>query len=186
MYGRIPELRHRGEVLSGGVPLVLIEAVPGVARVQCTHVAVSADFGQDGRRRNRRASPVAPNDRALGHHEIRDEKAVDEDEIRKGNQLVHRVTHRAQRCLMHVDPIDLGGFSHRQRPREGPIQNLVVEPLAGFGRQQFGVANTANRSARVEHDGRDNDGTGQTATADFIDARDAGEAQSTYRVLDRS
>ena len=60
----------------------------------------------------------------------------------------------------------------------------VVEPLALERGDRLRVADARHVAVRIEHDGGRDDGPGQAAAADFVDAGDVDEPHAPERVLD--
>ena len=72
---------ERGEMRGGRVPLVLPEAVLGIAPVGAQHEGVARDLREDRRGGDRRRAAIAGDDRPLGAGHAGDpEVAVDQDE----------------------------------------------------------------------------------------------------------
>ena len=78
----ISVFRNRRQVITRGVPLVSIESISRIARVQFVHHAIARDLCDYRRRGDGGAPAVAVDDRPLCHHQVRDPERIDQDEIR--------------------------------------------------------------------------------------------------------
>ena len=112
----IAEARDGVQVIPRRIPLVPIEPVARVQRVQLEHHPVPCDFRHNRRRGDGCASSVALLDRALGHRQIRNAERIDDDEVRIRHQPEHRALHGPQRCLTDVDAVDFFAVGGGDRP----------------------------------------------------------------------
>ena len=99
MHVRVPEAGDGLDMRTGRVALVAVEAIAWVDGVQPHHLPVTNHLRHDGGGSDRRATPVAPDHRALRQVEARHAEAVDESEcrLRLQRQLSRGGAHRAMR-----------------------------------------------------------------------------------------
>ena len=87
-----------------------------------------------------------------------------------GDERQDRALHRAQRRLMDVDVIDLGGIGGGDGPGDRVLHDALEQPLALGGRHELRIADAGDVPVGMEHDGRRDDRAGQAAAPDFVDA----------------
>src|SRR5258708_22262473 len=105
---RRPALAESRKVLWRTVAFVRLEAVGGKDRVPFADHAVTLDFGKDGRGGDRHRQSIAVNDGMLRNIEI-EFHGINEQVVRRGTELGHRLVHRNFRRLVNVDLINARG-----------------------------------------------------------------------------
>ncbi len=87
---------------------------------------------------------------------------------------------------MDIDAVDFGRIGLGDGPRDGGRYDPVVEPLALGRLNRFRIAHSGNVPVGMQHDGRRDDRTRQTAAAHFVDAGHMHEPDAAQRVLERA
>ena len=80
----ITMLRDRREVRRGGVPLVPIEAIPGIGPMEVVHQPVAGDLGDDRRRGDGRRTRSPSHHGTLRHPQALDPEGIDQHEVGLG------------------------------------------------------------------------------------------------------
>ena len=86
---------------------MLCQLILGILLVQLQHIAVTADFGQNGRCADAGAGGVALDHRLCGHGQPgRDAVAIHKDKIRHDVQPLHGLTHPAHGGIQDIIAVD--------------------------------------------------------------------------------
>ena len=174
MHGGVPVTAERRQVGARGVPLVAIEAVARVLRVQLLHPPVAGHLRDDGRGGDGRAATIPSHDALLRHRQIRHLESIDDHEVGRGREGPHGPTHRGERGIVNIDPIDVPRLHRDHRPASG-VDDPIVQKLATRRRQELGVPETGDGPPRVEDDGRRHHRARKATAPDLVDTRDPGE-----------
>ena len=131
-------------VQSGAVALVSGELVLGIRLVQhLRYVAVAADLGQNGRRRDGRGLAVPTHDAAVrrsnGGAAAAVPVAVEQCQIRRHGKAVYGQLHGLHPRAEDVRFVDLRCLHPCNRPRDSPFFNKGKQLLPLLLRQLFGV-----------------------------------------------
>ncbi len=81
-------------------------------------------------------------------------------------------------------PVDLGACSRRRPRHTGPFRDFVEERFALARVEPLRVVDTANRHVGRQDHRRGEDGAGERAAPDFVDARDPLQSARPVRPLD--
>jgi hypothetical protein len=184
MQRRVPVAFDGGTMLGGGVALVAIVAVARVALVKGHHLAITRDFGHDGGGGDGGTLAVAVQHAALCDVEIGNAERIHQHDVRQRRDREYRAPHRLQRCLMDVDGVDLFRIGPGDRPGQCLAGDQTVQTFALGGGDRLRIGKPGNVALRIEDHGTGDDGTGETAPANLIAARDAIEPPTPDGVLE--
>ena len=106
-------------MLRRGIPLMDVEAIPGVPLVVFAHNPITEDFSQDGRCGDGTRKPIAVNHGSMGDAEISPQVPIDQQKIRWGMQLVHGPPPSQPRRAEHVQRVDFSLGRDANPPSRG-------------------------------------------------------------------
>ena len=106
-------------MLRRGIPLMNMEAIPGIPLVVFAHNPITEDFGQYGRRGNGTRKQIAVNHGSMGDAEISPQVSIDQQKIRWDMQLVHGPLPSQPRRGEHVQRVDFSFGGDADPPSRG-------------------------------------------------------------------
>ena len=166
-----------GEMQFGAVALVLAEAILGKLRAEVTHHPVARDLGDDTGRGDRKADAIAIDDGGLGQGKGNDGQAVDQNVLWWIGQGFERDPHGPVGGAQDIDSIDLKMVDHANGPDNfGVTDQLIVNLLAQFGRELFGVLQFSMPKLLRQNRDRRHHRPGQRPASGLIDSSDANDA----------
>ena len=174
-----PCLASAVQVLGGGVALVVSEAVVGVEGVVHGHDVVAVDFGDDGRGGDGDGEGVAVGDAVVRDVDFRQGEGVDEGVLGDGREGGEGFGHGEAAGRGDAKGVDALRRDDAEADGEGLGAYLLGELFTLGGEQHLAVANVGEPGearARRQDDGGSDDGAGEGAASDFVDAGDESEA----------
>lgn len=166
---------ERGTVSTGGVALVVGEAVAVMQNVKITHPTVAENLGDHRSSSDARDALVATGQNALRQTEIVAVAAIDQDVVRGDTASSERTPHRETGSGQNPQGIDL----LRVGPSDSPRQRRLLDPwrelLPALGGELLAIAQTGKPSEparRGQDNGACRHGAGQGTPADLIKASD--------------
>ncbi|MNG04421.1 hypothetical protein D3C84_875490 [compost metagenome] len=154
----------------GGIALVPGDAITGVDRIQLGHFPITADLGQDGSRSDGRYLAISLDHRSAGHLELGAAVAIDQRQLRRHAEPLHRTLHRQHGGMQDVQLIDLLHLGTGDAPGKGLLADFVEQRIAARFRELLRIVQAEDRPRRVEDDRSGHHRTTERATADFVDA----------------
>src|SRR6185312_19128 len=112
-----------------------------------------------------------------------DSQCVNQQEIRRGIEALHRAPHGEPRGLININPIDLKGIGRSHRPRDCAVLDASGEQFAVFRVEFLAVAQAANRTVFGKNRSGREHRPKQTTPPRFIDARNEPEALNSSFAL---
>ena len=151
---------------------MLCQLILGILLVQLQHIAVTADFGQNGRCADAGAGGVALHHRLRGHGQPgRDAVAVHKDEVRHDVQPLHGLTHPAHGGIQDIVAVDDVGADEDDLVSQCLFNDLVEKSFPLFLAQLLGVVDAVDRSLGVKDAGGHADRAAQRAASCLVYAR---------------
>ncbi len=115
----------------GAIAFMPGKFVAGMPRIHFHHEAVAGDFGDDARRRDAEAAPIAADECGLRKGKGEHRPPVDQDVIWCERERSHGAAHRLMGGAEDVQPVDLRVLHDGQRPADGLVADeFLEEPLA--------------------------------------------------------
>lgn len=133
--------------------------------------AVSSDFGNDRRRRNRGDARIAAHNRFSQHRQPGQTVPINQHLDRFQSQTLHRPLHGQQARLQNIERINFSNARLPNRAAQRVGHDLIVQPLAARRAKRLGVSQALNRPQVVKNDRSGHHRSSQRATARFINAR---------------
>src|SRR5271168_1195471 len=165
-------LAEGGEMLSGGVALVLRQAVLRIDGVPFFHASVAMGLGEDGGGGDGNAASVAMNERFLLDEDV-ELHGVKKQIVGYDGKLAQRGRHGLAAGLVDVPGVDALGVDFGDGPGDGVLANAWGEFGAAVGREFFGVVQADDAALGIEdYRGGDN-WSEEGAAAGFVEAGDA-------------
>ena len=171
MFGAWPVLGERFEVRLRRVAFMFVETVLRPGLVQCQHLCIALDLGEDRGGADFGDAGIALDDGGCRHVDIRAAVAIDEDMLRRHGQLFHRLFHGQHGGLQDVDAVDLPGIDADHAPGDGAVAYLYGKRFTAFCTELFGIGQACNGLIPVQYDRGGDHVADQRATAGFIDTR---------------
>ena len=142
--------------------------------MQCRHVAVACDLGQDRGGHDGRLDRIAADDGARGAAQCRRHAvAVDQRAVRGRRQRRQRAAHAFHRRPQDVERVDFLALDEHDAPGERALEDDRFEPLALLDAQGFRIAKPTDAPAGIQDHRRDRHRAGQRPAARLVDTGDA-------------
>ncbi len=172
MEGRRAVFAEGGEVLGGGVALVLRQAVLRIDGVPFFHARVAMRFGEDGGGGDGDAAGVTMDqgflfDKNVELHGVEQKIVGDDAELLEGG------CHGLAAGLVNVPGVNALGVDFGDRPGEGMFADARSEFSAAIGSEFFGVVEADDAAFGIQDYCGGYHGAEESAAAGFIDAGDA-------------
>jgi hypothetical protein len=183
-----PGTLERSPVTGDSVPLVSVESVGRVAPRQVGHVAITGDLRDDRGGRDREASAISSNQRALRKVGRTQPEGIDEKQIGGDRQSTHRSNHRELIRSGHPEQIDLRGRHGAGRRGDGTFEDSVGQLFPPTRRKELRVGHAiewrrdAVSGIRQDNRGRD-ERPGPGTSTGFVDTGDPAESGIVGRDL---
>ena len=171
------------------VTFIARQVVAGVSLGQRHDLPIAPHLRHDAGRTDRQIAPIALHHRSLRDRQLRDRPvAIHRTEVGRRIELRDRSTHRQERRLQNIDPID---FRHRRRAdtdRQRNCFDRFGKAFAPFGAQRFAIRDAELtqpcHTSTIENHCRRCDRPEQRPATDFIDPGDPQNA-ARYRCRGR-
>ena len=124
----------------GAVTFVLAETIFRKTRAEFAHHRIARHFRDHARGRDAQAEAIAIDDRSLRERKRINGKAVDEHMLRLRAQCRNGDAHRLMARAQDVDPINLDGIHHTDRPGNVDVNSkLLINFFAQFRCELFRI-----------------------------------------------
>ena len=167
------------QVLGGAVAFVTAEAVVGVEVVEGEHHAVAGDFGDDGGGGDGKGEGVAVDDAVMREGHFGKSEGVDEGVLGGGSEGGEGARHGEAAGGGDAQGVDPVGGKGADADGEGFGADALGEGFALGGGQDLAIVDLGEpgeAGPRREDDGGSDDGAGEGAAPDFVDAGDEAKA----------
>lgn len=177
------EYRRPGVAQALGVQRRAVAFVPveGVVRSKLMverHACVTEHLGHDGGAGDHVTALVASHNGPARDGKRRGQMPIDQDEVRRGRQIPHRLLHGTEGRLKNVAPVDLFGADDPD-PNSRVLEDDSAGSLALSRGEALRVIDPHRQSRPVQDDRRGHDRPGPWPAAHFIDAGDAPKSRGT-------
>jgi hypothetical protein len=166
------------------VAFMLAEAILGKMGTKVTHHSVTRDFRDHTGSGDGKAEAIAIDNGGLGKWKGNNGQAINQHVLRRAGERCNGLAHRSMRRAQNIDAVDFHGIDNTDRPSEVRIRDqVVVNFFAQVRCKLFGIVQAPVTELFRKNYGAGYNRTRQSATASFIDPRDASHANGAELFL---
>jgi hypothetical protein len=166
------------------VTFMLAEAIVRKIGTEVTHHSVTGNFRDHTGSSDAKTEAIAVDNRGLGNWKGNNGQAIDQNVVGRAGEPCKGLAHRSVRRAQNIDAVDFHGIDNTDRPSEVRIRDqVVVNFFAQVRCKLFGIVQAPVTELFRKNDGGGYNRTRQSATASFIDPRDASHANGAELFL---